>query len=740
MKILKYILLFIIFNVYSQYCPYLGPDQFLPCGTTSTTLTADFSQCTPGSNPNQTTNYNVSNTPYNPDSYNTGTQVFLTDDAISGAITLPFNFCFFGQTYNTFYIGSNNWIGFSAGQTPTWVTTTIPNGSGSAPMNCIMGPWQDINPGVGGTIRWAIYGTAPCRRLVVSYYQVPMFSCTSQLYSSQIKIYESTNVIETHIQTKPVCTSWNGGNAVHGLHNQNGTQAILVQPPVSTTIRNNNQWTTNNEGVRFTPSGAIVTPTPTWYLVGNPTPIGTGNSITVTPPSAGANYTCHLVYPSCYTGWPACNGQIGLGPDTVFVQPGPPSLPTPTINFTNPTCYQYCDGTIDITSNGGSGIETISWNGPQPPQYNQTNLCSGVYSFTITDINGCTVSSDITLIDPPIVPAPTINYIDTICFGSNNEVYSVNPINGYTYDWQSVGNIINGQGTSSINVDWSQQLSGTITNAIMVTPTSDIGCVGIPTTIDLEVFNLLPQINNIGPLCSYDDCVNLVGNPLGGVFYVNDIPSVDFCPNMINQTSEVIYEYTQSNCVFYDTLDVTTYPQPTLSINPDYSFFELCEGDQKSITLVGNPSAIGITIWEYNNQQYTGGIFTTLWDSSGVFTIYAYHVSNGCVSDLDSAIVAIKKCPEELIFIPNTFTPDGDEFNQLFAPIITAGIDPYDFSLTIYNRWGEIVWESHDVTATWDGSYGGKSCQDGIYNWVIRFGTLENDEIKTMSGHINILR
>ena len=48
----------------SQFCPFLGPDQFLPCGVTSTTLTADLSQCVGGANPNQTTSYNVTNIPF----------------------------------------------------------------------------------------------------------------------------------------------------------------------------------------------------------------------------------------------------------------------------------------------------------------------------------------------------------------------------------------------------------------------------------------------------------------------------------------------------------------------------------------------------------------------------------------------------------------------------------------------------------------------------------------------------
>ena len=82
---MKHLLLLFLFPlfVYSQYCPALGPDQLLPCGVNTTTLTADLSGCGPGgANPNQTTNYSVASIPYVAQT-NTGTQVFLGDDVVS---------------------------------------------------------------------------------------------------------------------------------------------------------------------------------------------------------------------------------------------------------------------------------------------------------------------------------------------------------------------------------------------------------------------------------------------------------------------------------------------------------------------------------------------------------------------------------------------------------------------------------------------------------------------------------
>lgn len=100
---------------------------------------------------------------------------------------------------------------------------------------------------------------------------------------------------------------------------------------------------------------------------------------------------------------------------------------------------------------------------------------------------------------------------------------------------------------------------------------------------------------------------------------------------------------------------------------------------------------------------------------------------------------------EELIFyVPNTFTPDDDDYNQTFQPVFTSGFDPYDFSMWIYNRWGELVFETHDATIGWDGSYGKNRevdmVQDGTYTWKIEFKMSRNDEHKWYAGHVNIIR
>src|SRR5690554_7934441 len=79
------------------------------------------------------------------------------------------------------------------------------------------------------------------------------------------------------------------------------------------------------------------------------------------------------------------------------------------------------------------------------------------------------------------------------------------------------------------------------------------------------------------------------------------------------------------------------------------------------------------------------------------------YTDKGC-SDTVSGVVRIL---DRLIFyIPNTFTPDGDKFNETFQPVFTSGFDPQSYNLYIFNRWGEIVFESHDTSIGSDGTYG----------------------------------
>jgi gliding motility-associated-like protein len=125
-------------------------------------------------------------------------------------------------------------------------------------------------------------------------------------------------------------------------------------------------------------------------------------------------------------------------------------------------------------------------------------------------------------------------------------------------------------------------------------------------------------------------------------------------------------------------------------------------------------------------------------NNSILVTLYAYSPA-GC---MDSITGIINYVEEAIYYVPNSFTPDQNEFNETWGPVFTEGFDPFNFDLYVFNRWGELVWESHDANVRWDGTYGANAmrCPDGIYTWKITFKPKETDERIDLVGHLSLLR
>lgn len=276
------------------------PNPILNCNaSTCTTLEANYIQL------GQTTTYTAQSIPYNPP-YQYGclqNSVSINiDDVWSSSIALPFNFCYYGNTYSSCLIGSNGTITFDqTSNTPggysTWsFSNNLP--STSLFLNTIFGAYHDIDPSVGGEVGYELV-TMPsgCRALVASWSDIPMFSstCNSLLYTGMIVLYENTNIIEVYMKEKRVCASWNSGNAVVGLQNANGTQAVVA--PNRNSL--DPDWTTFNEAWRFVPSGTSITSI-TWYQGAGTTGPVVGNTSTITVcPSATTTYTAKVTYTFC---------------------------------------------------------------------------------------------------------------------------------------------------------------------------------------------------------------------------------------------------------------------------------------------------------------------------------------------------------------------------------------------------------------------------------------------------------
>ena len=248
--LINIILLVTTSNLYSQ-CNVInaGNDITINCNNCEF-LNATYTQT------RYTDSYLVTSIPYNPLPYNTGVIYNIAiDDRWSSVITLPFEFCFFNQTYTQYVISTNGIISFNTGYannfSPWSFNAAIPTNTANFPRPMI-GMYHDIDPSLGGEVRYGISGIYPCRKLVISFNDIPHFNCPLLKSKFQIILYELTNIIEVHVEKKQTCNNWNGGRTCLGIQNNAGT--IAFTPPG----RNTSVYTINQpEAWRFTPNGAV---------------------------------------------------------------------------------------------------------------------------------------------------------------------------------------------------------------------------------------------------------------------------------------------------------------------------------------------------------------------------------------------------------------------------------------------------------------------------------------------------
>lgn len=175
------------------------------------------------------------------------TSVFLSDDAVSGAIPLGFTFNFFGTDYTEFYISSNGFLTFNSGSPNGCCTGQLLPNAG-LPNNLIAFAWEDLDPGNGGApvenvVRYQLTGTAPNRVMVVEFFNVDHFSNGNNV-TSHIQMYETTNCIEIHTTTMPS----DGGSHTMGIEDAAGTEAWVAPG------RNSVSWSATADMYSFCPN------------------------------------------------------------------------------------------------------------------------------------------------------------------------------------------------------------------------------------------------------------------------------------------------------------------------------------------------------------------------------------------------------------------------------------------------------------------------------------------------------
>ena len=163
----------------------------------------------------------------------------------------------------------------------------------------------------------------------------------------------------------------------------------------------------------------------------------------------------------------------------------------------------------------------------------------------------------------------TTNNPDTVCFQTGTlSQYTVTSVGNGNYNWTvpACATIQSGQGSNTIFVNWSNCPAGLINNGVSVTYTSPQGCSSPAVNLNVLIYDVVPTITQIGPFCSTDPCVPLVGTPAGGVWAGPGVVNGQFCPQTAGAgTHTITYLYTNGGCSFSTTINVVVNPLPTLT-------------------------------------------------------------------------------------------------------------------------------------------------------------------------------
>lgn len=500
---------------------------------------------------------------------------------------------------------------------------------------------------------------------------------------------------------------------------------------------------------------------------------------------------------------------------------------TSTITLTEPTpltlstagfatsCNGLADGQAVVIPAGGTPTYSYQWLPNGGTGASASGLTAGTYAITVTDDNGCNVSSNVTITQP--APLTIIASGSTsICVGQNTQLSATaNGGNGnYTFNWTGVG------------TGATQTVSPTISTIYDVTATDANGCISNTETLAINVTSLTAANLLVTPataICNGNSATltsNVSGNTgpvtinwsnnLGsgnGPFTVSPnttttyiVTVTDACNNSINaqipitvnplpvinvspvagvgcgevavnfQDNSTTNTGAQYSWVFGDgtTSNVVnpthTYTQSgTYTINVMVTSSAGCSNSQNtsaSITVHNLSKALftaeaidGTTVspvYKFLNTSINAATFTWSFGDGANSTIYSpqhsytdkgeylvtLHVSSseGC---RDSLTIPVEIKPIFTIYIPNAFTPDGSGINDFFS---AKGQEISEFRMMIFNRWGDLIFETNDLAKGWDGRANGGTeiAQDGVYVYKIEVRDFQSKYHDYM-GHVTLL-
>jgi len=390
-----------------------------------------------------------------------------------------------------------------------------------------------------------------------------------------------------------------------------------------------------------------------------------------------------------------------------------------------------CNSNVTLTANGGVGA-TYEWYDQSGNIFSTNNVVTvgnGTYWVTATSF-GCPVISDtLTVISQS---APVVELGNDITIDCNSTVLLDPNISGgsgvYNYLWNnnSTSNTLNtGGGFYSVIVTDDQT-----------------GCYGEDSINITEDQPPNTVISGGGSICSDGSTVQI------NFLYDGLIP---WDLQYFNQTDTFLqtniqtanYSITTSTSGTYQILNVLDYndcmsnysgqaivqvnQMPEAVLSPDS--YILYIGDTLLIQL---PEDYSYYQWfDQNNDSISNSSVLSIYQA-GDYYVYVED-QNGCFDYSNS--VTVDEVPRTELYVPNTFTPNADWHNEVFT---VYGKNIKEYSLKIFNRWGDLLFESNDIQKHWDGYFKGRKVDENKYLYYIEI-IGEDDVLFTKSGIINLI-
>jgi gliding motility-associated-like protein len=143
-----------------------------------------------------------------------------------------------------------------------------------------------------------------------------------------------------------------------------------------------------------------------------------------------------------------------------------------------------------------------------------------------------------------------------------------------------------------------------------------------------------------------------------------------------------------------------------------------------------------IFYWKLNGQELVGQNPVIDWFNypSGNYSLTVYGVANGCVSNELKLLIIVEGCSS--IYIPSSFTPNGDGINDVWYPI---GEGWEKIEVLIFNRWGELIFQSNNLDGFWDGTYQKNIVQNDVYLYKVVWKGVKNP-LQNFYGKITLIR